>query len=169
MTEIDRVDPSDGISPGTLVRVRNNCRDVNMTPNALIKAGWPQGEFLVVARRMLPIHGIPGLVDCITLDPCCYFCRNVATGRFLCEGHPVELFQSARIEESARSVKERKPESEMVVDTPIGEMLGVRFYAENEDSPASLVLTGVSGKKPIVVHGGIAAKFKDILREVGLL
>lgn len=160
MAESKRIE----IDEGDFVRVSGKGANVDMSPNALISAGWPNGQFMVLAKWRGTPKGSPKPVECATLWPCCRFLRNAATGEYFCDGHPLSLF--AKVDPQPEPVH-KKPVAQTAVDGPTGEVADLSYYDGQAEVP-TLVLSGLT-KRPISIKGVLAKGIAELLRKGELL
>ena len=154
----------DGMAPGTWVRVRISSSSTRMTPNDLLRAGWPNGRFEVLGRGLFDVPDIPKKLDCLVLWPCCNFCRNPATGQFLCSAHPARLFEPVP-EAYAGEGDSPPPDGALAIGTLGRDVVNLSYY---KDGKGAFIVRGF-GKVPIRVEGRIAQMLGEAVKEIKVI
>lgn len=148
--------------PGDIVKIRadqlvKRRKPGTFTPADLCRIGWPN-RFQVLAASETEKGAL------LTLDPCCRWMENPATGQFLCAAHPAEYFEPELSGDAAR--KKRRPGRQLVVRTPLGDAFRLE-YSEDAEEPGLTVQVG-SGA-PVELGGAISRLLGEKLKEGGLI
>ena len=149
-------------SPGDIVEIRPDILEKrrkrgSFTPTDLWAIGWPN-RFQVLAQTK-DKEGAPTL----TLDPCCRWMINRATGLHLCVAHPAEWFRHPKKQETRTEIR---PDRQLIIETPMGDKFQID-YQEDDESPGMSIQVGAG--RPLILGGKVSQFLAEKLKDAGFL